>query len=113
MVIKNTDLAIIKSFIIYGRVVSITQRLKDAKPKLEALISLAKRNNERYRLIRLVRARLRCTSEFAARVLLMAKLCGSANGGYVKLLKLGKRRGDGAHMSIMISSMRLPLAYCS
>ncbi|ATW06161.1 50S ribosomal subunit protein L17 [Candidatus Hodgkinia cicadicola] len=115
--LHHISLALIKSFILHARVISITQRLKKVKPKLEAFISLANRSggsdsNGRSRSIRLVRARLRCGSEFAARALLAAKLYGRINGGYTRLLKLGKRRGDGAHMSIMLPSARLPLAYC-
>ncbi len=110
--LDHVSLALIKSFILHNRVVSITRRLKKAKPKLEALISLARRHNARFRSIRLVRAELRCTAEFAARVLLAAKLYNGVGSGYTKLLKLGKRRGDGAHMSVMLPSVRLPLAYC-
>ncbi|XXM93486.1 hypothetical protein AAHH88_00605 [Candidatus Hodgkinia cicadicola] len=35
----------------------------------------------------------------------MASLYSNPSGGYIKILKLGKRCGDGAHMLIM-------LAYC-
>ncbi|AUG34179.1 50S ribosomal subunit protein L17 [Candidatus Hodgkinia cicadicola] len=111
--LHHVSLALIKSFILHARVLSITPRLKKVKPKLEAFISLAKRNNSnRSRSIRLVRAKLRCGSEFAARALLAAKLYGKTSSGYTRLLKLGKRRGDGAHMSLMLPSARLPLAYC-
>ncbi|XXM93286.1 MAG: L17 family ribosomal protein [Candidatus Hodgkinia cicadicola] len=110
--LNRVSLALIKAFVVYNRVVSITQRLKRAKPKLEALISLAKRNDNRSNLIRLVRARLKCSAEFATRVLLMAKLYSKVSSGFTRLLKLGKRRGDGAHMSLMLPSVHLPLAYC-
>lgn len=111
--LHHISLALIKSFILHARVLSITQRLKRVKPKLEAFISFAKRNNNRSRLVRLVRAKLRCGAEFAARALLVARLYSKVNSGYVRLLKLGKRRGDGAHMSVMLPSTRLPLAYCN
>ncbi|AUG91526.1 50S ribosomal subunit protein L17 [Candidatus Hodgkinia cicadicola] len=111
--LHHISLALIKSFILHARVISITQRLKKVKPKLEAFISLAKRNNNnRSKSVRLVRAKLRCGAEFAARALLVARLYSKINSGYTRLLKLGKRRGDGAHMSIMLPSARLPLAYC-
>ncbi|AIC63835.1 putative 50S ribosomal subunit protein L17 [Candidatus Hodgkinia cicadicola] len=110
--LHHVSLALIKSFILHARVISLTRRLKKVKPKLEAFISLAKRNNSRFRSVRLVRAKLRCGPEFAARALLVARLYGKIDSGYTRLLKLGKRRGDGAHMSIMLPSTRLPLAYC-
>ncbi|AUG91400.1 50S ribosomal subunit protein L17 [Candidatus Hodgkinia cicadicola] len=100
--LHHISLALTKSFILHARVISITQRLKKIKPKLEAFISLAKRNNNnRPRLVRLARA------------LLVARLYSKVNSGYTRLLKLGKRRGDGAHMSIMLASARLPLACCN
>ncbi|XXN19721.1 MAG: L17 family ribosomal protein [Candidatus Hodgkinia cicadicola] len=106
------SVGLIRAFVFYSRVVSITQRLKRVRPRLEALISLAKRKVVKSRIIRLIRARLGCDYELASRLFLMSKLYSGAAGGYVRLLKLGKRRGDGAHMSVMLPSVRLPLAYC-
>ncbi|XXM90108.1 L17 family ribosomal protein [Candidatus Hodgkinia cicadicola] len=112
MKLKHTDLALIRAFVTNNRVISITKRLKEAKPKLEALISLAKQSDDLPKLIRLLRARLKCDYAFVTRVLFAAKLYSSVKSGYTKILKLGKRRGDNAHMSIMLPSARLPLAYC-
>ncbi|ATY93582.1 50S ribosomal subunit protein L17 [Candidatus Hodgkinia cicadicola] len=111
--INYIDRALIKAFVFHSRVVSISQRLKRVRPKLEKLISLARQKAVKFRIIRLVRARLECDYEFASRVLLLSRLCRSVNGGYIRLLKLGKRRGDGAHMSIMLLSAHSPLAHCN
>jgi len=103
---------LVRAFVYRTKVVSITQRLKKTRPKLEALISLARRNSSQVRTVRLLRAKLACGVEFAKRLLMMANSYANPSGGYVRILKLGKRRGDGAHMSIMLPSVKLPLAYC-
>ncbi|XXM93613.1 L17 family ribosomal protein [Candidatus Hodgkinia cicadicola] len=103
---------LIRAFVYRTKVVSITQRLKKTRPKLESLISLARRSSSQVRTIRLIRAKLACGVELAKRLLMMASLYPNPSGGYIRILKLGKRRGDGAHMSIMLASAKLPLAYC-
>ncbi|AUG33746.1 50S ribosomal subunit protein L17 [Candidatus Hodgkinia cicadicola] len=54
------------------------------KTNLEAFISLARRNDNRSRSIRLVRAKLRRGSESAARAPSAAKLHGEINSGFAK-----------------------------
>ncbi|ACT34279.1 putative 50S ribosomal subunit protein L17 [Candidatus Hodgkinia cicadicola Dsem] len=97
-------LSLVKAFVAHTRVVSVTQRLKQAKPKLEKLVTLASRAQKLglARVIRLLRAKMACGQATAKALVLMAPRLARRRGGYLKLLKLGRRRGDAAHMSAMV-----------
>ncbi len=103
---KHKTLAMIRAFIAHAKVVSITQRLKRAKPQLEKLITLGKRASEigEVRVLRLVRSKLKCKQATACALVLLASAFKHKAGGYIKLLKLGGRLGDGAHLSVMLPS---------
>ncbi|MFP3038310.1 MAG: L17 family ribosomal protein [Candidatus Hodgkinia cicadicola] len=54
------------------------------------------------RTLRLVRSKLKCKQVTAWALVLLASAFERKDGGYVRILKFGKRLGDSAHMSAML-----------
>lgn len=94
----------IMSLIEHGQITTTLVKAKEARIVAEKLVTMAKNDNLHHR--RLAIARLQARG--AERKALVAKLFNEIapgfaerNGGYTRILKLGKRIGDAAEMSIL------------
>ncbi len=56
------------------------------------------------RTIRLIRSKLKCNRNIAFSIIDLSVKFKNISSGYTKILRLGKRRGDGAHLSVLLPS---------
>lgn len=82
-----------------SRIVTTLQRARDLSAQAEKMITLGKNNN----LANKRRALRYITKEDIVKRLFdeISPKYKDVNGGYVSVLKLGQRRGDGAQMAIV------------
>ena len=103
---------LVTSVILQERIVTTIPKAKAAKPLVDRMISLAKRdlkdyNSEQERKAAALHARRQAASYLAtpeAVKKLFDKLgarFGQRNGGYTRIVKLGWRKGDGAEQAIL------------
>lgn len=87
------------SLILNERVTTTEAKAKSIRPQVEKLVTLARDDTEHHR--RLVASRL--GNENAARKLfdVIAPRFDGQPGGYTRILKLGRRRGDAAPMALI------------
>lgn len=87
------------SLVEHGRIRTTLAKSKVIRPRVERLVTLAKRGGLAER--RLLRQYL--TTDVAVEKMLtaIAPACKNRNGGYTRALKLGKRQGDAAPMVVI------------
>ncbi|PIM96151.1 50S ribosomal subunit protein L17 [Candidatus Hodgkinia cicadicola] len=101
---KHEVINLIRCFIMTGRLVSTSERLKAVKTNIERILNRIKniKTDKPQETIRLLRSKLKCGQRFAVLIgYLFSKI---NNGGYTKLIRLWRRDGDGAVTSILIPS---------
>ena len=81
------------------RVTTTVQKAKLARIEAEKLVTLARKGTLHAR--RLAAARLRQPDAVALLFSDIVPLCEGRPGGYTRILKLGRRRSDGAEMAIL------------
>lgn len=81
------------------RVKTTVQKAKLARMEAEKLVTLARKGTLHAR--RLVAARLRQPDAVSLLFSDIVPLCEGRPGGYTRVLKLGRRRSDGAEMAIL------------
>lgn len=83
----------------HKRIKTSTTKAKEARIKVERLISFAKRGTlaDRRQVLRTIRDKRIVKSLFDE----IAPAFSDRNGGYTRVIKLGRRRGDGADMAIL------------
>ncbi len=93
---------LINSFIIDGRVISTNAKLKLIKPKVDKLICLAKKlTSEPTKLSKLLKPIINCNDHIIRLLMTSTFNLKSVEGSYTKIIKLWRRKGDGAHISIL------------
>lgn len=90
--------ALLKNLIINKRIKTSEAKAKTIKPKIEKLVTLAKKKTLASK--KLIGERL---SSFSAAKDLekIAEKYGNRSGGYTRILKIGQRKSDGAKMAII------------
>ncbi len=84
----------------HGRIETTLPKAKALRPFVEKLVTLAKKETVHAR--RLLNARLRNNTKAATKLFKeIAPLFKERNGGYTRIYKLGRRRGDDAEMAII------------
>jgi len=81
------------------RVTTTVQKAKLARIEAEKLVTLARKGTLHAR--RLAAARLRQPDAVSLLFSDIVPLCEGRPGGYTRILKLGRRRSDGAEMAIL------------
>ncbi len=81
------------------RVTTTVQKAKLARIEAEKLVTLARKGTLHAR--RLAASRLRQPDAVALLFSDIVPLCEGRPGGYTRILKLGRRRSDGAEMAIL------------
>ncbi len=81
------------------RVTTTVQKAKLARIEAEKLVTLARKGTLHAR--RLVASRLRQPDAVSLLFSDIVPLCEGRPGGYTRILKLGRRRSDGAEMAIL------------
>ena len=85
---------LVRSFIVHGRIKTTITKAKVAKPAIEKVITLGKKNtlHTRRQLIGLLG-----TNTLAEKVLKeISPKYAQRNGGYTRIIKIGLRKGDAA-----------------
>lgn len=87
------------SLILNDRISTTEAKAKNIRPMVEKLVTIAREDTEHHR--RLVMARI--GSEAATRKLfdVIAPRFEDQNGGYTRIYKIGRRRGDAASMALI------------
>ncbi|PIM95840.1 50S ribosomal subunit protein L17 [Candidatus Hodgkinia cicadicola] len=103
---KHEVINLIRCFIMTGRLVSTSERLKAVKTDIERILNRIKniKIDKPQETIRLLRSKLKCGQRFAVLIGYLFSKIKSTNGGYTKLIRLWRRDGDGAVTSILIPS---------
>jgi len=87
-----------EAIILQKRIKTTTAKAKELSPYIEKLVTLAKKQN--LSSAKLIHSRL--ADEAAKRLIAdVAKKYGEKKGGYVRVVKLGRRKGDAAELSII------------
>lgn len=91
--------ALARELIMRGQIETTLTRAKEARRIVEKLITLAKRNNlhAKRMAMRILRDRKALKQLFEE----VAPKMANKNGGYVKIIRLGARRGDSAEMALI------------
>lgn len=87
------------SLVEHGRVRTTLAKAKVVRPRVERLITLAKRGGLAQR--RLLRRYLTTDRAVEKMLTVIAPACKGRNGGYTRALKIGTRQGDAAPMVII------------
>lgn len=96
---KALTSALVCNLVKQRRIKTTVQKAKLARIEAEKLVTLARKGGLSAR--RLVASRLRQPDAVAALFRDIVPLCEGRPGGYTRILKLGKRRSDGAEMAIL------------
>jgi large subunit ribosomal protein L17 len=90
---------LVTSLLQHERVTTTDAKAKEVRPLAERIITYGKRGDlhSRRKALSIVRSRAVVSSVFDA----MAKRFSDRRGGYTRIIKLGRRRGDGAPLSII------------
>lgn len=83
----------------HKQIMTTTEKTKEARIKIEKLITFAKRGTlaDRRQVLRTIRDKKIVRNLFEE----IAPSFEDRNGGYTRVIKLGKRQGDGANMAIL------------
>jgi large subunit ribosomal protein L17 len=81
------------------RITTTVQKAKLARIEAEKIVTLARKGSLHAR--RLAASRLRQPDAVAQLFAEIVPLCEGRPGGYTRILKLGRRRSDGAEMAIL------------
>ncbi|MFQ5636937.1 MAG: 50S ribosomal protein L17 [bacterium] len=83
----------------HKQIMTTTEKAKEARIKIEKLITFAKRGTlaDRRQVLRTIRDKKIVRNLFEE----IAPSFEDRNGGYTRVIKLGKRQGDGANMAIL------------
>ncbi len=98
---KYLNKILIKNLVKHKRIVSITQRLKHIKPKLEKLITTTIKSKTKLVALKTITKNLNLNIEEAKRTLWYFSKYINTPGGYLCLKHLGRRNGDNARMSCL------------
>lgn len=97
---KSLLMNLSKELIDHGRICTTLPKAKDLRPIVEKLVTMGKTKD--------LHARRRAIAFFAGDVRIAAKLFEevsgryeSRNGGYLRIMKFGNRKGDNAPMAII------------
>ena len=87
-----------EAIILHEKIVTTTAKAKELSPKIDKLITLAKKQN--LASAKLIHSKL---SDEAAKKLIkeIAKKYKERNGGYTRIVKIGERKNDAAKLSII------------
>jgi len=87
------------SLILNERITTTEAKAKNIRPMVEKLVSMSREDTEHHR--RLVRSRV--GSDVATRKLfeVIGPRFEDQNGGYTRIYKIGRRRGDSAPMALI------------
>jgi len=87
------------SLITYGRIKTTLEKAKASRRLADRMVTLGKRNTLATRRIAI--ARLRKVPPVGRLFSTIAPAMADRAGGYTRILKLGRRTGDGAEMAIL------------
>jgi large subunit ribosomal protein L17 len=98
---RNAMLAsLVCSLIKHRRITTTLAKAKAARPVAEKMVTLAKRGTLHHR--RLASARLHQDEEAVRKLFKdIAPAQKDRGGGYTRIIKLGQRQGDSAHLAIL------------
>ena len=85
------------SLMLHGRIETTVAKAKELRPYAEKLITLARRGDLHAR--RLVAQKIRERSALSRLFTEIGPRFAARPGGYIRILKLGHRQGDGAEMA--------------
>jgi large subunit ribosomal protein L17 len=90
--------------IAYGRITTTITKAKETQRHVDRIITLAKENtlaSKRKILSKLLDTTTSTKEELLTKLADIAKKNETRNGGYTRVLKLGKRRGDNTEEAIL------------
>ena len=91
--------AICDSFFVNGKVVTTIEKAKEVKPLLEKMITRARIDTIHNR--RLLLSYLYTNIAMTNLMSVFAPSVGNRSGGYLRIVKLGHRKGDGAQTALL------------
>lgn len=92
--------ALATSLITNGKITTTLEKAKDIRPVVEKLITKAKQGKSNIAIIRYLSAFL-YTKESVDKAFIFAEQYNQRNGGYLRILKNGTRKGDNAAIAII------------
>lgn len=102
---------LVRALILHGRITTTVPRAKEVRPLAEKMITLGKQGlnagadeEARRRAVHARRQALRFVTDKDAIARLFDEVApryATRPGGYTRIIKIGKRRGDGADMAIV------------
>ena len=87
-----------RSLVLEGRIKTTEAKAKEVRPLVEKLLTRAKKDTVANR--RTLTAALGDTKA-VSKLVKTAESYSGRNGGYVRIVKMGPRKGDAAHMAII------------
>ena len=87
------------SLIKHEQILTTTPKAKELRPYVEKLITLAKKGGLSNR--RLAHARLQDDTQLTKLFEVLAERYKDRNGGYTRIIRLGRRQGDNAEMAVI------------
>jgi large subunit ribosomal protein L17 len=93
---QSLAMNLMKSFFIYEKIKTTEAKAKFIKPKIEKMITLAKKNNLHSR--RLIIAKIGSNIIYNKIIKDIIPRYTNRHGGYTRIIKIGSRQGDNARI---------------